>query len=604
MASFPLQKVINADMLKNSVRRFPAAIAFTVALTLYSLMNIWAEHDLFTSWQDGVTVYYLLTGSLLSLALQLWGEEVRGRRTKAIANAVAHTALLANALYLHSIPEDALSIELTIGNAAVIAALAISVFTASFFRAKDDVPAWNFMLRLVGGGAMSMVIGLVMWGGTALLLTSLDVLFHINVSGKCYTTLPLLCCQLLPTLLFLGRIPQGEAKHDGDIISSAYMNKVTHYLILPLLGAYLLVLYAYAVKILVEWQLPDGWISYLVSTLMAGCLAVEFVLYPPLRTESQGFNSRVARMLPLLILPMLLLMTIGIGRRFCDYGLTTNRLYLLTLNLWFYFVCIGLYLTRARRLHWIAISFGLIFLLTSALPVNYAGMTRKYTLRHVQQVLDATYNDTLPMTEEQYLDWIVTLPREEALLLNSRLQCLEYTFKDSFMEEIFRIKVSPSGWRRIDSPNYYYAAEQIKRAHPVAADTDGAETVEAVDTKSTTEGCYIRFQGKETFDFTGTGYSGIELYAEDSVRAISPGHDSLSLLFPCGEFTDTVRISWLDIYKWKGMNNNPPIQTFACTPSGNTFVLTFIDLSIEVPTNASKPYKAEVSGFRLIKDNQ
>lgn len=605
MAALSFRKVINAETLKNSFRRFPASILFTLVLTLYLLVNIWGEKDLFTGWQDGVIIYYLLTGALLSLSLQLWGEEVKSMKTKAIANVVAHAALLGNALYLYNITEDYLSMELTLGNAAAIVALGISVFTTSFFRERDDVPAWNFTLHLIGKAAMSVLTGLVMWGGTALLLSSLEVLFGIDISSECYMTLPVLCCELLPTLLFLGQIPEGEAKHSGFITSSIFVNKVTRYLILPLLGAYLLVLYAYTGKILVEWQLPNGWISYLVSALMAGCLAVEFVLYPPLRLEDKGFNRRVAHLLPLVILPMLLLMTIGIYRRISDYGITVPRLYLLTLNLWFYFVCIGLYLTRARRLHWISISFGLIFLLTSALPVNYAGITRRYTVRHVREVLDTAYHGTLPMSEEQYLDWIVTLPREEALLLNSRLQSLEYDFRDPLVKEIFPVKEEASGWTHIDSPGYYWAANQIKKAHPMPGDDD-AILEEAVDTcvDTSTEGAYIRFCGKDTLNLAGISNASIEAYARDSVQVISPGRDSLSLLFPCGESTDTVRISWLDIYKWKGMSNSPSIQTFTCHPSGNIFMLTGIDLSIDVPTSTQKTYKAEISGLRIIKDNK
>lgn len=80
--------------------------------------------------------------------------------------------------------------------------------------------------------------------------------------------------------------------------------------------------------------------------------------------------------MPVLILPLLLLMTIGIIRRFNDYGITINRLYLATLNGWFYIVCIGLFVIKARRINWIPVSFAGIFLLTSALPVNYAGITR------------------------------------------------------------------------------------------------------------------------------------------------------------------------------------------------------------------------------------
>ncbi len=606
MATLSLNNIISTGVtaLKNSVRRFPASIVFTVALTLYSLVRIWGEADLFTEWQDGVTVYYLLTGSLLSLSLRLWGEEVGRKRVIALVNAIAHAAMFGNAMFLYCLSGQDLAIELIIANSAVIVALCISVFTLSFFRERDDIPAWNFTLRLLGQAIASMLIGLVMWAGTAVLLYSLETLFQMEISSKCYITLPLLCCQLLPTLLFLGQIPEGEDKHNTSAESSNFINKVTRVLIIPLLGTYLLILYAYTAKILLEWQLPNGWVSMLVSTLMGGCILVEFILYPQLRKTQDSFNRFIADKLPVVILPMLLLMTIGIFRRISDYGITLNRLYLLTLNIWFYLVCIGLYLTRARRIQWIAISFGLIFLLTSAMPVNYAGMTRKYTITHIREVLDSTYHGTLPMTEEQYLDWIVTLPREEALLLNSRLKCLEYTFKDSLIKELFTTDTI-AGSPHVNSPSYYTAEKTVMKAHPLKDDQKDADTVVAVeDDRPATRGCFIRFHGKQALEIPAQANANIEVYSEDSVKVVCLNSDSISILFPYGEDTDTVRIGWLDLEKWHGMRSTASPKTFRCLPSGSTFILTTIDLSIDVPTSSDKQYKAEISGIRIIDNNK
>lgn len=609
MATLSLNKAITTGVtaLKKSVRRFPASIGFTVALTLYSLVRIWTGHYLFSTWQDGVTVYYLLTGSVLSLTLHLWGEEVRRKLVVALVNAIAHAALLGNALYLYGLSEQDISIEVAIANSAVIVALCISVFTLSFFRERDDIPAWNFTLRLLGKAIASMLIGLVMLAGTAVLLYSLATLFHMEINSKCDITLPWLCCQLLPTLLFLGQIPEGENKHDTLAVSSNFIHKATRFLFVPLLGAYLLILYAYAAKILLEWQLPNGWVSIPVSTLMCGCILVEFILYPQLRKTQDRFNRFMAGKLPVVILPMLLLMTIGIFRRISDYGITLNRLYLLTLNIWFYLVCIGLYLTRARRIHWIAISFGLVFLLTSALPVNYAGIIRKYTTNHIRKVLDSTYHGTLPMTEEQYLDWIVTLPREEALLLNSRLKCLEYTFKDSLIKELFTTDTI-AGSPHVNSPGYYTAEKHIMKAHPLnddQEDQEDAETVVAVeDDRPATRGCFIRFRGKQALELPAQANANVEVYSEDSVKVVCLNSDSISLLFPYGEGTDTVRIGWLDLDKWNGMRGSASPETFHCVPSGSTFLLTAIDLSIDVPTSSDKQYKVEISGIRIIDNNK
>ncbi|HBB07673.1 MAG TPA: DUF4153 domain-containing protein, partial [Bacteroides sp.] len=63
----------------------------------------------------------------------------------------------------------------------------------------------------------------------------------------------------------------------------------------------------------------------LVVTLMTGCIAIEFALYPARVKYGHRKDRLIARLLPALALPLLLLMSIGIARRFMDYGITINR---------------------------------------------------------------------------------------------------------------------------------------------------------------------------------------------------------------------------------------------------------------------------------------
>ena len=117
-------------------------------------------------------------------------------------------------------------------------------------------------------------------------------------------------------------------------------------------------------------------------------------------------------------------MTVGIVRRFMDYGITINRLYLATLNLWFYFVCIGLIAGRVRRISWIPISFSIVFLMTSALPVNYAGITRSTLRGEVKKVLAQSQQDSLPLTQAQYEAWLKSLPDKQGIRMEAKLHYL------------------------------------------------------------------------------------------------------------------------------------------------------------------------------------
>ena len=440
------------EAFRRCATRFPVTVVFVAALTAY-LLYLVATEGMRGSNRLLLTLgYYFSVGTVLSLSLHLWSEEVKRRQVAVIVHLTAHILLVADALYLYNNMEGSGIIGIGIAHVAGVLAIGVSVFFLSFFRERDDIPAWYFSINTAGTLSMTVIIGAVMQAGISLLILSLDQLFGLDVSTKAYLYTLVLCVVTLPLLMFLGLLPRGKEKHDRRPRPNPFLNGIIRYLFLPLAGCYLAVLYVYAARILVRWELPDGWVSWLVVTLMTACVGIVTGLYPTLamRNHLTDDNTpeyaarvmrdsraaeRVMRRLPALALPLLLLMSIGIARRFMDYGITINRLYLATLNVWFYFVCIGLIITKGKRISWIPVSFSVVFLLTSVLPVNYAGITRS-TLR--AEVRDALESKALPLSEEDYSAWTMSLPAEEADRINSKLAYLQDWYGEESVADLVR----------------------------------------------------------------------------------------------------------------------------------------------------------------------
>lgn len=426
----PLQKLFLtvSATFRNCAVRFPVTVCFVFALTGFLFYLIATERNIVRMRLLATWNYYLSMGILLSLSLHLWSEEVKRRRTRLLAQATVHLLLAADAVFLYYCATETRFIEIFIAHAAGVFAVGLSVFYLSFLKEKNDIAAWNFAQNVLGSFALAIIVGMVMSGGLCLLAYSLHQLFGMEVSYKCYLYILALCSACLPLLMFLGLLPQGAQKHDNIPKNSPFVNGIIRYLFLPLAGGYLLVLYIYATRILVRWELPDGWVSWLVVTLMAGCIAIEFGLYPARMQDKKRDNERIACLLPALTLPLLLLMSVGIARRFMDYGITINRLYLATLNVWFYFVCVTLIAGRARRISWIPVSFSAAFLLTSALPVNYASITKRALHNEVAQQLAQNGSYNLPLSEAEYEQWLSTLPEATRRQMNDKLDYLSNYF--------------------------------------------------------------------------------------------------------------------------------------------------------------------------------
>lgn len=452
------------EAFQNCLKRFPTTVCFVLALTAYLVYLVSTEMDD----ERKLTLvlgYYFSVGTLLSLTLHLWSEEIKSRIRGISVHVVMHILLIADAVYLYSLSPERSLTEISIAHGAAILALWLSVFFLSFIKEKNDIPSWNFASYTVGAFVTANIVGLIMSGGISLLVFSLHQLFDVDVSWKCYLYILVVCSVLLPMLLFLGMLPKDEQKHNREPQPSEFLNGTIHFLFFPLMVGYLLVLYIYATRVLISWELPTGWVSWLVVALMAGCIAIEFGLYPVRVSELKRTNEQIARWLPALVLPLLILMTVGIIRRFNDYGVTINRLYLITLNIWCYIVCFGLVLTRARRISWIPISFSIIFLLTSVLPVNYASITRNIMRDSIEKELARSGETDLPLSRNQYENWLDSLPAKTALQVNDRLRYLHYWFGRKSIADLVDKDAS-----------FYYAQKRFDQNCNEATDNDEAST--------------------------------------------------------------------------------------------------------------------------------
>ena len=562
------------------VKRFPVSAAYITALSIFLIFNIIDEGELLDDSLIGAVSYYLSVGFVLSLTLHLWQEEGKKQRTILIVNMVAHLVLLADAIYIYHVLEDSNSYhyEVWVAHAAIIFSLLLSLFFLSFFKEKDNIASWNFTMNILVNLFICHFIGEVMWGGFSLLLSSFNFLFHIDFDSKWYMVIGVLTGLLLSSWLFLGRIPNGENKHDRTPVDSGFLNAVMRFLFLPLVGLYTIVLYIYAIQILVKWELPNGWVSWLVAASMVGLIIIEFGLYPVRKAQNRKADNLIARYLPVAILPLLLLMTVGIIRRFNDYGITINRLYLITLNLWFYFVCITLFITRARRINWITISFALIFLLTSAFPVNYFSITRNCMDSKIRKMLystDMIRVRKFPLNERQYKHLLHILTKEEAVELNDKMRYMREYFGSHYTDAYVK-----------DTTEVYFYYDFL-------SDTPSQSTI--------VENYYIG-NGCEDFAIDiSEGYEKIFRVYTPTVTV--PSNQNIVQLVAefRGEALDTVFVN-LDTLRAHEHSMPAPFP-LPCASNHNIYMVTHFSIS---PLNDSRTNKVEsimvdVTGFVLQK---
>ncbi len=404
-----------------SIRRFPLAMLFTLLLVCFLFYIIHGGHV--GEKEEFFLVFYPATGALLAVALSLFTEDFKKRIVAVLTQVVIHAAWLGISVYLAQI--DRFSIPQLIAVVATVFAIGLAVFVICFYRKNQEMQFWNFSIRTAGALVVSVAISGALTLGLLLLVESLEMLFDIEIHEVVYADIWTVCMCLLAPVLFMILIPEGEDKYMNEAPEfSRFTQGVVQYLFLPLLGLYLITLYVYAAKILLQWSLPVGGVSYLVSGSMVLMVLLIYVTFPVQHQDGNKLFKGVTRWLPVVMLPLLALMSVAIGRRLSDYGITISRLYLLVFNVWCYAVCLWLIFTRNRRIWLIPTSFAVILFLISVGPQSIANITKRHLLNEAREAFMASGFTKLPLTDEQYKRWAEVADPDVVAAIDSKLAYL------------------------------------------------------------------------------------------------------------------------------------------------------------------------------------
>lgn len=408
-----------------SFKRFPLAMIFTVFLACFL---IYINHG---GTQSEKNVFFFLfypaTGALLAVALSLLTEDFKSRTAAVITQIVIHAAWLAISAYLSKF--DRFSLPQLIAVSSTVVAIGLAIFLICFYRKGQDLRFWNFSIRTVLSLVAAMAIGGILTLGLYALVESLKMLFNLQIKNTIFPDIATVCMVMLAPSLFMNLIPKGEDKYlDTAPEFSGFSKGVVQYLFLPLLGLYMITLYAYAIKILMQWSLPVGGVSYLVTGSMVLMVLLIYLTYPIQHLEGNKLFKRATRWAPIVMMPLLALMTVAIQRRLSDYGITVSRLYLLVFNLWCYAVCLWLIFTRNKRIWLIPASFAAILMLTSVGPQSIANVTQRQLLKEARTAFTASGIKQLPLTGEQYEQWLNHTDFKVAKAIDSKLDYLYTDF--------------------------------------------------------------------------------------------------------------------------------------------------------------------------------
>lgn len=445
--NFPSFKEISSGSIA-TFKRFPAAMLTAVSGTV---LAIWLS-ELSSS---KVNEYYFLfhvaflcaLGISFFIALTTFGES-KGWDFKRIM-LLRGAGLLTLLLYYLTFP-DVIIVEEPYFHIyrylLLLLASHLLVAVAPFLGNRDLGEFWGYNKALFLNILISALYSAVLYLGLTIALLSVDVLLNISVDENTYFQLWMFMAGVFNTWFFLARVPK-PGHFDREVTSYPKGLKVfVQYVLIPLVTVYIVILYLYMIKIIIQWELPQGWVANLVlSFSIAGILSL-LLLYPIQEKEGNKWMKVYSKSYFYGLIPLMILLYISIWTRISEYGVTINRFFVATLAVWLSGIVVYFILSKAKNIKVIPASLLVVVLLISCGPMGAFSVSERSQKGRLSEILVSyDYLDEEGMIQASTQD----IPIEDRRQVSSIVHYLHDNHGLSALQSYFDFDLE----KRLDEPD-------------------------------------------------------------------------------------------------------------------------------------------------------
>lgn len=210
----------------------------------------------------------------------------------------------------------------------------LSIGLATYVNPKQDDRFWKYNFHFLRTLVQSAGFTVVFLLGVISAYWAIDKLFGMNFNDKGYATIVAFVLLLVHSFLFLTFFPKGTNDIEGEFAYPEWLRVLGQYILLPVVIIYGTFLYIYVFKILMEYRMPNGWVSIPILVYSGAGLLAYSLLYPFRNNQENRMVYPFMRYFFYTLLPLLTLYFIAIYLRIKPYGITENRYMLVMLGLW------------------------------------------------------------------------------------------------------------------------------------------------------------------------------------------------------------------------------------------------------------------------------
>ncbi len=208
---------------------------------------------------------------------------------------------------------------------------------------NEETNFWQYNKNLFINLFLTAVFTGVLTSGVQLAILAVQELFNFDFKGEIYLETFATLSILGSTSIFLLFNESGLEYLEKEGSYPVVLKFFTQFILIPLLIIYVVILYFYCLKITINWELPRGWVSYLVLAYSIVGIFALLLVHPLHKEKAKSWIILFSKIFYYTLIPLILLLFVAIFTRVLQYGYTEARYFVLLISVWlttvvFYFI--------------------------------------------------------------------------------------------------------------------------------------------------------------------------------------------------------------------------------------------------------------------------
>lgn len=257
----------------------------------------------------------------------------------------------------------------------------------AFYHVSEINSFWQYNYFLLKRMVTSLLYSVTLFIGLASAMWAIDNLFAILINPDYYVDLAAFILLVFNTIFYLMGMPKSYSDFNRPVEFKKSVRIFVQYVLLPIIAIYTLILYVYMFKIVMNSQVPNGYVCIPILIFsIVGILA--YLLIYPIRLEQRYRSIYVfAKYFFYILLPLLSLYFIGIMKRMLPYGITEDRYLVVMLGIWLVIISVYIITSKVDNIIVVPVSLFLLLAISAIGPWGMFQLSVENQVRRLEHLL-------------------------------------------------------------------------------------------------------------------------------------------------------------------------------------------------------------------------